>query len=161
MKKLISLILCTLTLFSLAACGSKSTEKDNTQIPNPFVDCNTLADAAKLAGFDFIVPDTIDGYTERTIQAVDKSMIQVIYSSGEDKQLMLRKGAGSEDISGDYNTYAETNTVSVGTLKVTMKGENSLVSVATWTDGDHAYAVEAQTNPISSDAMSKLIAGIR
>ena len=77
MKKLITMILCVLTVCSLAACGSKSASNGNNEIPNPFIDCNTLEDAAKIAGFDITVPDAIDEYTDRTIQAVDKDLIQV------------------------------------------------------------------------------------
>ena len=56
MKKLIAIILCGLTVYSLAACTSKNATGGNAEIPNPFVDCATLADAAKLTGFDKTFP---------------------------------------------------------------------------------------------------------
>jgi hypothetical protein len=70
MKKLIALILGVLTICSLAACAGKNDtaaggnssalSPDKTQsaeIPNPFVDCDTLEDAQKLADFDFAFPN--------------------------------------------------------------------------------------------------------
>ena len=52
MKKLTALLLATLMVLSLAACGEKTAEKtgpealdgETTQIPNPWVECSTLAD---------------------------------------------------------------------------------------------------------------------
>ena len=160
MKKWIAIILCGLSVCSLAACASKSATGGNAEIPNPFVDCTTLADAAKLTGFDIVVPDSVDGFDTRTIQVMDNKMIQVIYTKG-DNNLLIRKQAGSDDISGDYSEYAETNTVTLGNLAVTMKGENGMVSVAIWTDGGYTYAVDAQDVPMSSDTIGSLIGTVQ
>lgn len=145
MKKLITMILCVLTVCSLAACGSKSANNENNEIPNPFIDCNTLEDAAKIAGFDITIPDAIDEYTGRTIQAVDKDLIQVIYKN-DDSEISIRKGTGSDDISGDNNKYAETSTVTVGDLQVTFKGGDGKVKLATWTNGNYTYAAFVGTD---------------
>ena len=160
MKKWIAIILCGLSVCSLAACASKSATGGNAEIPNPFVDCATLADAAKLTGFDIVVPDSIDGYDTRTIQVMDNKMIQVIFTKGENS-LLIRKQAGSDDISGDYSEYVETNTVTLGSLAVTMKGENGMVSVAIWTDGGYTYAVDTQDVPMSSDTIGSLIGNVQ
>ena len=160
MKKLIAIILCGLSVCSLAACASKSATSGNAEIPNPFVDCATLADAAKLTGFDIVVPDSVDGFDTRTIQVMDKKMIQVIYSKGENN-LLIRKQAGSDDISGDYNQYSETNTVTLGSLQVTMKGDNGMVSLATWTDGGYTFAIDAQDVPMDSDTIGTLIGTVQ
>lgn len=137
-----------------------TTSGDNTQIPNPFVDCSTLEEAAKLAGFTMTAPAKVDGYTGRDIQAIEDQMIQVFYKKADDQTLMLRKAVGAEDISGDYTVYTETNAVVVGTLTVTMKGNNGMVSVATWVDGGYTYAVGAQDVPMSASAVKALIASI-
>ena len=113
---------------------------DNTQIPNPFVDCDTLADAAALAGFDIIVPDSVDGYEGRAITAVENDVIQVMYLHGDD-EICVRKAAGDEDCSGDYNEYSEEKTVTVGDREVTLRGNNGKVMVAVWTEGGYSYSV--------------------
>ena len=43
---------------STAGSASSSATSDTAQIPNPWADCTTLADAAALTGYDFTVPDT-------------------------------------------------------------------------------------------------------
>lgn len=113
---------------------------DNTQIPNPFIDCETLADAAALAGFDIIVPDSVDGYEERAITAMEKDMIQVLYLHGDD-QICVRKAAGDEDCSGDHNAYSEEKTVTVGDREITLRGNNGKVMVAVWTEGGYSYSI--------------------
>ena len=113
---------------------------DNTQIPNPFTDCDTLADAAALAGYGIIVPDSVDGYEERAITAVENDMIQVMYLHGDD-EICVRKAVGEEECSGDYNAYSEEKTVTVGEKEVTLRGNNGKVMVAVWTEGGYSYSI--------------------
>lgn len=124
--------------------GAVATEEiligDNTQIPNPFVDCDTLADAAALAGFDIIVPDSVDGYEERAITAMENDMIQVLYLHGDD-QVRIRKAVGEEEYSGDYNAYSEEKTVTVGDKEVTLRGNSGKVMVAVWSEGGYSYSI--------------------
>lgn len=113
---------------------------ENTQIPNPFIDCDTLADAAALAGFDIIVPDSVEGYEERAITAMENDMIQVLYIHGDD-EICVRKAEGAEDCSGDYNEYSEEKTVTVGDKEVTLRGSNGKVMVAVWSEGGYSYSI--------------------
>ena len=129
-------------------------------IANPFVDYVTLAEAEKAAGFELTAPETVKGYDgEKLIQVMSNRMIQIIFHDAEDNRLFVRKEAGSDDISGDYNVYAEIQTLTVDDRAVTMKGNDGLVSVAIWTEGDYTYAVTADT-PMAPDAMTALVAAV-
>ena len=130
-------------------------EAGNAQIPNPFVDYDSLAEAAEAAGFDMIAPETMEGYSEKIIQVMNSKMIQVIFLNG-DSRLFLRKAAGSEDISGDYNVYAETQTATFGDYSVTMKGDDGRISLAIWTDNGYTYAVTSDET-MSVEDMSTLV----
>ena len=129
------------------------------QIANPFQDCDSMDAAAAVAGFEMTVPDQIDGYPDRTIQAIENELIQVSYR-GEDDGVLLRKAAGTDDVSGDYNVYAETDTAAVGELTVTLKGNDGTVSVASWTDGGYAYAIDIDGTGLSRDAVIALVAEV-
>ena len=118
-------------------------DADNTQIANPFRDCASLAEAQKLTGFAFQVPDTIDGYAERTISVMDGKMTQVVYTNQKDQSVLLRKAAGSEDISGNYNTFAQNSTVQVKGSAVTLKGNDNKVFVAVWTQNGYTFAIDS------------------
>ena len=140
---------------------SADTADGSTEIANPYVDCETLEEAGELAGFDISVPDEIDGgYTQGTIQAVENEMIQVIYTTEAGEEITLRKGTGTEDISGDYNEYAEENTLDVDGTSVTARGSDGLVYAATWTDGTYTYAITASAG-LESDSVSALVPSIQ
>jgi len=70
--------------------------------------------------------------------------------------VILRKAAGSEDISGDYNVYGETKSVGVGDRDVTMKGNGGTVSLALWTEEGYTYAVTSDAG-MSPEAMENIV----
>lgn len=71
----------------------------------------------------------------------------------------LRKDTGAADISGDSTDYAKTETVTVGDITVTEKGDGENVFSAVWTKGDYSYAFFS-TIGVSADTLAGLIAGI-
>ena len=188
MKKLIVTLLAALLLLSLCACAGKETKETaapetesktvteaqtepetepedeapaglgGVQIANPFVDYDTLEEAAAQTGFDLTVPETVEGYPERMIQVMDGSMLQVIWLNGDDR-LFVRKAAGTEDVSGDYNVYSDVQTITVGEREVTLQGEAGAYSLATWLADGYTYAVMADV-PMSAEALTALISGI-
>lgn len=171
MKKLIAITLCAFMAMSFAACSNNSPSNDNPQkqviggdeIPNPFVDCDTMADAEKIAGFNITVPEKmLEGYAQKLIQAVEKEMVQVFYENGE-KEILIRKAKGSEDISGDYNEYKENNTVTVGSLKVSTRGNDGKVNVAIWVDEEYTYSITANLGETGLDVntINDMVGSIR
>lgn len=114
---------------------------ENIQIPNPWQECTSLEEAGKLAGFSFTAPQTVDGYTERYIAAIENEIAQVIFSNGNDSELYFRKGVGGDDISGDCNTYTTIEEQTIDGHTVLCKGNDGLIYTATWTDGEYSYAV--------------------
>ncbi len=154
MEKLISLALSAALVLSPAAFGEAGQDDaSKNHIPNPFVDCDTLRDAGDIAGFPIDTPETISGYKQPIFRAVEKNMIEVIYTAQEgDGELRIRKGTGNEDISGDYEKYDETETVTMNEREVTMKGNSGKVHTAVWTEGGYSYAV------LSLKGMEKVVA---
>lgn len=121
---------------------------EQAEIANPFVSCQTLNDAAKLAGFSVKLPD---GMEPQTIRAVEGSMIEVLCEQ-DGQSLTLRKAVGTQDISGDYTPYSETDVRECGGKTVTLKGEPGAVMTATWSSGGYAYAVRAEAG-LDQEAM--------
>ena len=160
MKRLVSLALCALCVLSLAACGGKQSGADapGAHIANPFVDYSTLDEAVSAAGFALAAPQQIDGYDAPMVQLMSGKMLQLIFKSG-DGRIMIRKAAGSEDISGDYNSYKEAKTVRVNGADVTFKGADDKVSTAIWCAGGYSYAVMADP-AMAPDILADLIAEI-
>lgn len=162
MKKLIALLLGATIILSLTACGNHSSKpkgNEAAQIPNPFVNCDTLEDAANISGFDMTVPNSLDGYSNRSIQAIENEMIQVVYGD-DDNNVVLRKATGADDVSGDYNKYAQTNVVTINNMSVTLKGNDNMVSVATWTHDGYSFAISINGKGLFADAVTDLAQAI-
>lgn len=164
MKRLFAVMMMLLTILPLAACGNSTDSADNAEtdiigMPNPFTDFDTLAGAEKQTGFYITLPDAIGSSDNKIYRAMNDEMIEVIYVNGEDETGRVRKARGSEDISGDYNEYAETETVSVGGIDVLLKGDAGLVKLAVWTNDGYTYSVSAEAG-LTADEMSALVSGI-
>lgn len=160
MKKKTALILGAGAVLSLTAVTlrKKRSKTAPLRIANPFVEHDSLESAALTAGFPLTVPEAPEGYGERLIQVMGASMIQVIFHSGDDR-LFIRKAGGDGDISGDYNEYDESWTVTVGGAAVRLRGSGGMVSVATWTRDGFTYAVDLD-RPMAEDQLTALIGQI-
>ncbi len=178
MKKLFSITLCALMAGSLVACSSSSeatstpaasaeataevtaeatasAEADQTaNMTNPWKTCESLEDTVALAGFDITLPD---GDVESTYSAVEGKIIEVVYDANGDDPLVLRKGLGDEDLSGDYTTYDVTGTLTVGDITVNYKGESEeSIHNATWTLDGYSYSIYSAVGA-TADAISAFV----
>lgn len=145
MKKMITLGLGLIMSLSLVACGNANTP--NVQPPSNFADFTSLSEAIQDVGFDINVPQVIEGYDKCSYRS-DKTdgMLEVIFENG-DEDIRFRKAVGEDDPSGNYNKFAETKTVEVDGVTITMKGDDGKVNVAIWTKDGYAYSVDS-TSPI-------------
>ena len=172
MKKI---LLMSVLCLAIVACGKKEeakqetaettnvTQKESTQIPNPFVEVKNLDEASKIAGFSLEVPETYEDYKKQVIQAIEDDMIEVIYydENSEHEGLRIRKAKGTDDISGDYNEYKDVETVKVGDFEVTEKGSEGNISVAIWNDGTYSYAINVAEASLTKDTIANLISNIK
>lgn len=132
---------------------------DQTQIPNPFVEYGTLADAEKAAGFTFKVPEQMNGFKQSYISVMDGKMQQVVYEKGE-SQVTLRKMAGTDDISGVYIDYAKKDQVAIGGHQTELRGDGTSVFVAVWNNGGYTYAVYADAG-VTAAQMTAIVESIQ
>lgn len=157
MNKIFALTLSGAILLSITAGGlfakshkpatspststSPTTNEKLVQIPNPFVDYETLEEAENAVGFKIKTPSNLPkGYKIESISAASNTLVQIIYKNGQD-ELYFRQAKGQDDISGDYNDYAQVTTENIGQLKITLKGNQQKISTATWTDGEFSFAI--------------------
>lgn len=126
-------------------------ETEETQIPNPFTQCDTLDQAEELVGFSMELPKrSWDSY-----RVLSGEMIEA-----QSEDVRVRKAKGTEDISGNYTAYEETKTVDVDGIDVTFRGEDGKVMVATWAENDYTFAVSSD-NGISAKEMTSLVAEVK
>lgn len=163
MIRIAALTLCAVVALSGAVTVVRAKQEtaaasENVQIPNPWVDCKTIEEAEALAGFDFQLPETPEGYAIENISAIKDDIIQVIYQKGE-QEICIRKGAGTDDISGDYNVYDTTVTKELTASTATFKGNGGKFSLAIWNDGEYAYAVSSD-EALTEDGMAALAGSV-
>ena len=133
----------------IAETAELSTEQ-YAQIANPLVeygsDMNSLAAAQEAVGFTLTVPESV---TPENYIVIDGTLLEVRFDGG-----YLRKEAGSEDISGDYNVYDTEKTVTADGREITLKGNGDRMHLAVWTDGDYAYCVGVSEGIAEADILS-------
>ena len=164
MKKCIMIMLCAaLGLGSAAVSGrlqdKKQVSEEFVNMINPFTDSDSLEEAEKLAGFSVVIPEKIQGSSNRIYRSMDQTLLEIIYEDREGIEIArVRKGTGEADISGDYNEYALEQKVSVKGKQVQLKGENNRFQLAVWSDNGYSYSVS--TNGLSLEKMKELVGGI-
>ena len=184
-QKITAMALAALMLASLAACGADKSDTaktpdsavtepsdavvtpseddadliggDTTQIPNPWTDYDAAGDAASAAGFDLTAPAAIAGEAQSAwrVMTGDQTIFEIDF--GDD--ITLRKAPGTGDISGDYNTYAESQDVESGDTTVTARGNDGVINCATWEADGYTYSITSAAG-LTADELAAIVAEI-
>lgn len=70
-------------------------------------------------------------------------------------------GKGISDVSGDYNLFSSSKTITVGDLSVLLRGTDKGYSLATWNDGTYSYSVDITGATLSEDVFTSIITSIQ
>jgi hypothetical protein len=138
------------------AATEEEPEETGTQIPNPYVDYESLEEACEAVGVSLRLPDSIEGYERIDYQAIDGQMVNVIYTAADGSMLLIRKAKGSEDISGDYNEYEHNSEQTINDIDVQVRGNGDTLSAAVWYDNGEAYSMTVD-RPMEKDRGLELL----
>lgn len=119
---------------------------------SPIHEFSTLVDAVTYIGFEPHIPKVLPvGYNVESIHTINRDTLHItyVYQPGEDvtqnqamgTRINYRVSLQKGDISGDYNDYNVVKTVKVNGKKVTFKGGNKMVRLATWDDGVQNHSI--------------------
>ena len=141
------------------------TETEAADMINPVSEYETLSAAQRAAGVEIEIPDGPEGYPVTCYHAIKNiGLLEIVYLDGpansEDSKegYRVRKQAGEDDISGDYNEYSEIMEQEVeGGRIVTLKGNDGAIYCMTWTDGGYSYAVDIDMDGNGMPAYDALI----
>ena len=135
-----------------------------TTLANPWQECASMAQAESLAGFSFAISDTAlpEGYGPEAsyIQVIAGAMLEVDYDGARGGSLCLRKAVGTDDVSGDYNSYDLTQTSRVAGQDVTLRGAENAWYVATWARDGYSFAV-VSTSALTTSQVEAFVVGMR
>ena len=167
MKKFLTMVLCAVIVLSMTACKGPQNSSASVggtgqvQIPNPFVSCEDLNNAAEIAGFEMTPPARLPNWvTDTEIRAMENKMIEIVYTGTEQQELRIRKANGQDDISGQYGSFDTVEEIAVNDLTVTVKGSSGKINVAIWTVGDHAFSVVSKGG-MEQEHITDLISSIQ
>jgi hypothetical protein len=108
---------------------------------NPMEEIKGVDELKKAVAFELFIPEKLPaGYKIDSTSVISKKIAQIIYTNGDDR-ITYRVSKGSEDISGDYTTYNEAEVIKVNDIEAALKGNNSLINLATWVKDGCAYAL--------------------
>lgn len=108
---------------------------------NDIVEVSSVKELSETVGFDVVEPWKLP-FTPKSVvyTAYWTEMAEITYSNDE-KTAVFRKGIGSDDVSGDYNSYELTRKISLNNIDVTLKGRNEKYTLAVWTDSEFSYSL--------------------
>lgn len=137
--------------------GTKAKEdytSESTGMANPFVECKSLEEAAKIAGVNIKLPE----YSQCTIHAVKNSFVEVQYPLNETSNITIRKSAGEEDISGVYDGK-EMQLHSTDGVDVNVRLYDGKFISAYFTGEDGTYSITSD-EPLEADEIISIVDNI-
>ena len=108
-------------------------------------DVSSLQELSNNVGFDVEdVPVLFNSATDVHYTAIG-NIAQIVYTTA-DNEVTWRKAPGSDDISGDYNTYATIVEKEIDGINMTIKGNENENNVdkffnVTWTKDGYSYSL--------------------
>jgi hypothetical protein len=140
---------CCIIIVSLAVVYP-SIMNNNQKAPefqslNPIVNAKGIKELKKDVPFELITPNELPlGYKFDNASIIAGDLAQIIYTNGNDT-IQYRMAKGTDDISGDYNIYKTLKVAKVGTMKVTLKGNKTVVKLATWTNNNNTFSISSSS----------------
>lgn len=108
---------------------------------NDIVEVSSAKELSETVGFEVVEPGNLPFEPESVVYtAYWAEMAEIVYTNGE-QTAVFRKGIGSDNISGDYNSYELTSKILVNNINATLKGNGETYTLAIWRDGEFAYSL--------------------
>ena len=118
------------------------TSVTDVQVVYDAVECNSAEELSELLGFEVKEPDTLPfEYDSVTYTSLWGKYAEICWYSGENRAASFDTAPGNEDISGDYNEYADVREIDINGVSVTIKGSSGNYCAAVWTNENRSYAL--------------------
>lgn len=128
-------------------------DAENVTIAAPMVECASEEEAEQMAGFDITVMD-LSAYSDVTWTYYNDGMIEV--SAAKDSNtITIRKAQGTDDPSGDFNTYETEKNDN----DVTVRMNEDMAYSAWWSDGTYSFSISS-SDGLREDEILALVSEI-
>ena len=144
------------------AAAEAETKDDSEEIEGMVFDAAEYSSAQELSdAVGFVIKD-IQAVpfepTEVIYRVISGKLAEIVYIADGEK-LTVRKSAGEEDNSGDYNDYPVYVAAEIEGAKVNILGYEDGFNLSTWYDGEYFHSVRSD-NPQTVDKMKEIISDV-
>ena len=94
--------------------------------------------------------------TSATYIASFGEIAEIDYTGADGQTAVYRKSPGTDDNSGNYESFPDTEQLTVGGVSAAVKGDGTRFTLAVWTDGTYAYSI-ALSGGVGIDEWSAVI----
>ena len=102
---------------------------------------SSVTELSETVGFKVEEPGTLPFDPQNVVYtAYWTEMAEITYTDAG-QTAVFRKGVGTKDVSGDYNSYEFINEISAGSIGAALKGSSEAYTLAIGTDGEFAYSL--------------------
>lgn len=157
-----SLAACLVVVVAAVLAVPQFRGSDNDTTPpqltgTPFHQVDTLAALSDAVGFPVTEPTVLPfDPVSTTYTAYDEGLAEITYTGSGGQTATYRQSCETEDNSGDYNFYPDTQTLP--DQNATLKGQDGLYTLALWTDDTYTYSLRL-SSALSADAWQALLDG--
>lgn len=149
------LVMVVAALFAVPLLREQPDTAPPVQVLPPFRQADSLDALSEAVGFPVKEVSTLPfDPVSTTYTAYDEGLAEITYTGSGGQTATYRQSCGSEDNSGDYNLYPDTQTLPE--QNATLKGQDQRYTLALWTDGTYTYSLHLSSG-LSADAWQALL----
>ena len=151
MRNIIIFGFCLVLLSGCQITKKEEIKENNSKVINPLVEYSSLEECEQIVGFLLKIPKCDGEYIYRVI---NNEIIEVTIKKEIDT-ISIRKGVGSEDISGYYSDSVIV-TYEIDNMEIIGKGDNCLniIYSATWHSDKYTFALYSKEGITQSELTS-------
>ena len=155
------------TMVGFEAPGAEESQNEaggqaGSMVENGMMEEDSLAELSKSIGFSVPEVKNIPFEVTSTVYTNGWNEFAQVEYQGEsqDEAVLFRKARGTDDISGDYNTYSDVTEVTVNEVSVTLKGDEGQYNLAIWQQDGFAYSLNYEPGG-SEDVFVEMIQSVQ
>ena len=154
-----SLAACLVVVMAVLVAVPLLREQPDTappvQVLPPFRQVDSLDALSEAVGFPVTEVSKLPfDPVSTTYTAYDEGLAEITYTGPNGQTATYRQSCGTEDNSGDYNLYPDTQ--ALPDQNATLKGQDGLYTLALWTDDTYTYSLHLSSG-LSADAWQALL----
>lgn len=149
------LVVAVAALFAVPLLREQPDTAPPVQVLPPFRQVDSLDALSEAVGFPVTEVSKLPfDPVSTTYTAYDEGLAEITYTGSGGQTATYRQSCGSEDNSGDYNPYPDTQ--ALPEQNATLKGQDGLYTLALWSDDTYTYSLNLSSG-LSADAWQALL----